>query len=85
VVVRANAQVAAILLELRQPTHKGIKFNPDLVNIAEILLEFASSAFHGVHLWLGVINTNMIAHLEVRGLDFSLPDSKTTPRAKLWK
>jgi len=81
----AQSKVAAILLELRQPTTKNTKFDADLVNIAETLQQFASSAIHGEHLWLGVIYTNMIAHLQERGLDFPLVDSKTTPRANKWK
>ena len=85
--VRAIAmqKVEDILLELRQPTHKKTKVDPDLLNIAETLHQFACSAVHGEHLWLGVIYTNMIHHLQESGWDFPLSDSKTTPRANLWK
>jgi len=61
------------------------KFDAYLVNIIETMQQFASSAIHGKHLWLGVIYSNMIAHLQERGPDFPLVDSKTTPRANKWK
>jgi hypothetical protein len=80
----AQDKVLDILLEMRRPT-KRTKEDLDLLNIAETLHQFSSSAVNGEHLWLGVIYTNMIHHFRERGHDFNLPDSTPTPRANKWK
>ena len=61
----AEAQVSDIIMELRVPTTKRTKKDPDLLHMAETLQEFATAAVHGEHLWLGVIYTNMIHHLSL--------------------
>ena len=82
----AHDKVLDVLLELRRPTKKAkLPADADLLNIAETLHEFASSAVNGEHLWLGVIYTNMIHHLREQGHDFTLIDAQTTPRANKWK
>jgi len=53
--------------------------------MAEILQDFAAAAVHGEHLWLGIIYTNMIHHLQQQGLDFNLISSKPCPRSNRWK
>jgi hypothetical protein len=87
VVVRqaAERQVQDLLLELRQPTHKRTKKDPDLLHLAETLDHFATSAVHGEHLWLGIIYTNMIHHFQEHGLTFPITDHKISPRANRWK
>ena len=57
----------------------------DLLNIAETLHDFSSTAANGKHLWLGLIFKNMIHHFQERGLDFTLQDSKSTSTANKWK
>ena len=69
---------------MRRPTKKT-KTDTELLNIAETLHDFSSTAVNGEHLWLGIIYTNMIHHFQERGLDFNLQDSKSTPRANKWK
>jgi hypothetical protein len=81
----AEAQVSDIIMELRVPTIKRTKKDPDLLHMAETLQEFASAAVHGEHLWLGVIYTNMIHHLQQHGLDFELTTTKPCPRSNRWK
>jgi hypothetical protein len=41
-------------MELRIPSSKKTKKDPDLLHMAEILQDFASAADHGEHLWLEV-------------------------------
>jgi hypothetical protein len=72
-------------MELRIPSSKKTKRDPDLLHMAEILQDFAAAAVHGEHLWLGVIYTNMIHHLQQQGLDFNLLSSKPCPRSNRWK
>jgi len=72
-------------MELRIPSSKKTKRDPDLLHMAEILQDFAAAAVHGEHLWLGIIYTNMIHHLQQQGLDFNLISSKPCPRSNRWK
>jgi hypothetical protein len=81
----AEDKVLEILLELRKPTSKKVKYDRDLLTMAEILHDFANTALHGEHIWLGIIHTNMIQNIRERGYDFPLTDSKPTPRANKWK
>jgi hypothetical protein len=81
----AEAQVSDIIMELRVPTIKRTKRDPDLIHMAETLQGFASAAVHGEHLWLGVIYTNMIHHLQQHGLDFEFTTTKPCPRSNRWK
>ena len=81
----AEAKVLDILSELRNPTIKYVKKDPDLLKMSETLHDFASTAVHGEHLWLGVIYTNMIHHIRQLGCDFPLPDSKPNPRSNKWE
>ena len=53
--------------------------------MSENLHDFASTAIHGEHLWLGVIFANMIHHTQQLGCDFNLPDSKPNTRSNKWK
>ena len=84
--VRAIAmqKMEDILLELRQLTQKKTKVNPDLLNILQSpYTNFLSCP------WRASLArrhyTNMINHLQESGWDFLLSNSKTTPRANLWK
>ena len=72
-------------MELQIPSSKKTKRDPDLLHMAEILQDFAAAAVHGEHLWLGIIYTNMIHHLQQQGLDFNLISSKPCPRSNRWK
>ena len=81
----AEAAVSDIIMELRIPSSKKTKRDPDLLHMAEILQDFAAAAVHGEHLWLGIIYTNMIHHLQQQGLDFNLISSKPCPRSNRWK
>jgi len=56
----AESLVIDIIMELRVPTTKRTKNDPDLLHLTKILQEFASATVHGEHLWLGVIYANMV-------------------------
>ena len=71
--IRATTEDKVIFIhfELHMPTTKKVQIDFDLLNMIENLHEFDGTT---------IIYTNMIHHLQESGLDFQLPDSKTTPK-----